>query len=64
MQMFVMLKILDENSKIKNLEVIWYFEEDDEDHYETGQFFEEKLERTKFIYVCLSEARNQNFLVA
>lgn len=51
MQMFKMLRKLEENCEIKELLVNWHYEEDDEDHYETGQIFEEKLYRTKFNYL-------------
>jgi len=51
MQLFSLLKKLEENCLIKDLVVNWYFEEDDEDHYDTGVFFEEKLYRTKFNYL-------------
>ncbi len=50
MQMFKLLRKLEENCLIKELSVNWYYEEDDEDHFETGQLFEEKLYRTKFNY--------------
>ena len=50
MQLFSLLRRLEENCLIKELVVNWYFEEDDEDHYDTGLFFEEKLYRTKFVY--------------
>jgi hypothetical protein len=50
MQLFSLLRRLEENCLIKELVVNWYFEEDDEDHFETGLFYEEKLYRTKFIY--------------
>lgn len=51
MQLFSILRKLEENSKIKNLTVKWYYEEDDEDHLETGEMFEDKLNRTKFVYL-------------
>ena len=50
MQMFKLLRKLEENCLIEELTVNWHYEEDDEDHYETGLLFEEKLYRTKFIY--------------
>ncbi|MGD2034266.1 MAG: DUF1987 domain-containing protein [Bacteroidales bacterium] len=50
MQLFKLLRKLEENCLIEEIEVNWYYEEDDEDHYETGQVFEEKLRRTKFNY--------------
>ena len=51
MQLFSLLRQLEENCAIKELVVNWYFEEDDEDHYDTGLFFEEKLYRTRFNYM-------------
>jgi hypothetical protein len=49
-QLFILLKTLDENSYIKELSVIWRYDEDDEDHLETGHFYEDKLNRIKFKY--------------
>lgn len=54
MQLFSLLKKLEENSKIRELTVNWFFEEDDEDHYDTGLFFEEKLIRCKFNYQAVA----------
>ncbi len=51
LQLFTLLMKLEENCLIKDLTVKWHYEEDDEDHYETGQIFEEKLYRTKFQYL-------------
>jgi hypothetical protein len=48
MQLFKLLRKLEENCLIEDLSVNWHYEEDDEDHFETGQLFEEKLYRTKF----------------
>jgi len=53
MQMFKLLRKLEENCLIEELKVNWYYEQDDEDHYETGQVFEEKLYRTKFNFCSL-----------
>jgi hypothetical protein len=50
MQLFALLRQLEDKPEISSLVVNWHYEEDDEDHYDTGQFFEEKLERTKFFY--------------
>lgn len=50
MQLFKLLKKLEENCLIEELLINWHYEEDDEDHYETGQLFEERLSRSKFIY--------------
>ncbi len=50
MQLFGLLRKLDENCSIFNVSVNWHYEEDDEDHYETGLMFEERLNRIKFNY--------------
>jgi hypothetical protein len=50
MQLFGLLKILEDNFEIKEIEVIWHYDEDDEEHFETGQIFSEQLQRTHFIY--------------
>ena len=50
MQLFSLLRKLEENCLIEELTVNWHYEEDDEDHYDTGLFYEEKLSRTKFNY--------------
>ena len=52
MQLFALLRKLEENNSIEELTVKWHYEEDDEDHYDTGLFYEEKLSRTKFIYLA------------
>ena len=51
MQLFKLLKTLEENAEIKEIEVIWQYDEDDEEHYETGQIFEEQLQRIRFHYM-------------
>lgn len=50
MQLFSILRKLEENCHVKSLTVNWHYEEDDEDHYDTGLLFEEKLDRTDFHY--------------
>lgn len=50
MQLFALLRKLEENCIIEELTVNWHYEADDEDHYDTGLFYEEKLYRTKFNY--------------
>ena len=50
MQLFGLLRKLDENCSIFNINVNWHYEEDDEDHYETGLMFEERLNRINFNY--------------
>jgi hypothetical protein len=43
-----LLKILDSKSGIKQFNVIWLYETDDEDILEMGQLFEEKLLKARF----------------
>jgi hypothetical protein len=56
LQLFTILRLLDENDAIDEFIVNWHYEEDDEDHYETGQIFQEKLQRTKFNYLSTADA--------
>ncbi len=50
MQLFNILKCLDEKPEIKEIAVIWHYEEDDEDHLETGLIFADQLNRVAFTY--------------
>jgi hypothetical protein len=43
--------MLEENCSIHEITVNWHYEEDDEDHYDTGLMFEERLTRVKFNYL-------------
>lgn len=56
MQLFTILRLLDENCDIKEFTVNWHYEEDDEDHFETGQIFQERLQRAKFNYLSVAGA--------
>lgn len=49
--LFSILKQLEGNPNIEDIVVKWYYDIDDEDHLETGEFYEEKLERIKFEYM-------------
>ena len=51
MQLFGLLRMLEENCSIHEITVNWHYEEDDEDHYDTGLMFEERLTRVKFNYL-------------
>jgi hypothetical protein len=51
MQLFCLLRRLDEDLTIKKINVKWIYEFDDEDHLDTGRFFEEKLKRVSFEYI-------------
>lgn len=55
MQLFSLLRILDENCGIEDIKVRWFYEQDDEDHLETGEFFEDKLSRVKFEYIEVND---------
>lgn len=56
MQLYSLLNRLDENCMISDLKVNWYYEEDDEEHLETGEMFEDRLERISFSYFMVREA--------
>jgi hypothetical protein len=45
-----LLKHLDANNKVKEIQVNWHFEEGDEDSVETAEIYEEFLRRTDFRY--------------
>ena len=49
------LKVLDANCNIKEFNVNWYYEEDDEDSLESGQLLEELLGRARFLFFKFSE---------
>lgn len=48
MQLFSLLRLLDENCQIEHVKVLWRYDEDDEDHLDTGEFFEDRLNRVEF----------------
>ena len=50
------LRTIDSNNLVKEFDVIWNFETDDEDILEKGQIFEEKLFKARFIYREYAEA--------
>ena len=45
-----LLRHLDANNRIKNIQVNWHFEEGDEDSVETAEIYEESLLRVDFRY--------------
>jgi hypothetical protein len=51
-----LLKSLDANSRIKSLIINWHYEEGDDDALETGQIFEDLLNRAQFRYHEYAEA--------
>lgn len=50
MQLYMILQVLDAKEEIEEINVIWHYEEDDEDHYDTGLTYEERLKRVNFSY--------------
>jgi hypothetical protein len=50
-QMYLMLHSLSKNCLVEEIEAMWHYEEDDDDHLETGQVYEEKLSRINFRYL-------------
>jgi hypothetical protein len=51
-----LLKIIDANNNVKDFDVFWHFETDDEDILEIGQIFEERLRKAKFYFKEYTEA--------
>ena len=51
-----LLLALESNEAVEHLEVIWKYEEDDEDTLEKGHIFEEKLKKAVFSFVELIDA--------
>ena len=45
-----MLKVIDSNNNVRDFDVFWHFEKDDEDILEIGQIFEERLRKAKFYF--------------
>jgi len=50
MQLLHVLSKLEDNIAVRHITVNWYYEADDEEHYDTGVFISEKLTRTEFHY--------------
>ena len=51
-----LLKILDANTRVKSILIVWHYEEGDDDCLESGQIFEELLVRSAFRFVEYAEA--------
>jgi hypothetical protein len=45
-----MLKLIDSNNNVRDFDVFWHFEKDDEDILEIGQIFEERLRKARFCF--------------
>jgi hypothetical protein len=48
--LFQLLKSLEENPNLSHIHVFWHYEEEDEEHFETGKILAEKLSRIHFFY--------------
>ncbi len=48
--LFQLLKVLEDNTYLSHIHVFWHFEEEDEEHLETGKVLAEKLKRIHFFY--------------
>lgn len=55
-QILEMLKLLDSNNNVKDFDVFWHFEKDDEDILEIGQIFEERLRKARFYFKEYAES--------
>ena len=51
-----LLRILDANIHVRQVQINWHYEEGDDDSLEAGQIFEEMLIRTAFRFVEFEEA--------
>jgi hypothetical protein len=51
-----LLRVLDTNMKVEKIEIVWHYEEGDDDCLESGQIFEEMLPRSSFKFVEYAEA--------
>jgi hypothetical protein len=43
-----LIRRIESNESIQEIEIVWHFEADDETHYELGAMIEEKLSRSQF----------------
>ena len=57
MQLYSLLNKIDEKDAIKKITVNWYYDEDDEEHLDTGELFEDRLERTEFNFIVIVEEK-------
>jgi hypothetical protein len=55
MRLLDLLTQLENNPDIARIFVNWHYEEDDEDHLETGKLFEYRLNRTIFEFIRIME---------
>ncbi len=46
-----LIRRIEANTSIKNIEIIWHYEEDDEEHYDLGELIEQRIKRAQFKYM-------------
>ena len=46
-----LFKRMEANTRILSIDIIWVYEEEDEEHYELGELIREKLQRARFKYL-------------
>jgi len=49
-----LLRCLENREEIEMISVMWYYEDEDEEHFELGEIIREKLNRTQFNYLSVS----------
>jgi hypothetical protein len=47
-----LLRCLENREEIESISVMWYYEEEDDEHFELGEIIREKLKRTQFNYLA------------
>lgn len=60
MRLLDLLIQLDKNPDIGQIFINWHYEEDDEDHLETGKMFEQRLDRVIFEFIQIFEGMEAN----
>lgn len=50
-----LIRRIEANKSFKKIEIIWHYEEDDEEHYDLGSFIEHKMKRAKFKFMSHAE---------
>lgn len=55
-QIFMLLKNLATKDKYENVAVNWYYEEDDEDMHEAGEYYASLLNELDFRFIAYAEA--------
>jgi len=55
MHLYRVINHLDGDIGIKEFNVNWYYDEDDEEHLEIGEIFQDKLNRAKFKFIKVDD---------